>query len=92
MNRIELFKRPNQQLELVVNGITIDDLVFNTTDYDSTAREQIDMYIASEDGQRKLKSINWFDTDITMTFNTNDNSDEFDGTNQHKITFIDQSA
>ena len=96
MNKVYLYKRPNKQLELVINGLVVKD-DFTSEYYDATTRSEIDSVIQSADGINRLDSeyLN-DDIDMNITFKSYedgvlDTDADFDGTFQYKIVFIDQT-
>lgn len=88
MNNVILFKRPNAELELVINGISVK-ANFTTNIYDSTTRSELNGFILSSEGQNRLSGT--FAVDGTTNILTYDNNDAFDGTSQFNIKFIDES-
>jgi hypothetical protein len=88
MNNVSLFKNSNNQLELVVNGISVKS-DFTTEIYDSTTRSEISDFILSSEGQNRLDGS--YPLDGTINILTYDNNDLYDGTNQFNILYIDKS-
>ena len=89
MNKVTLYKRPNNQLELTVNGLVVKN-DFPTEYYDSTTKSLINDTLRTTDGTNRLSGI-YVDSTTGTTFYTYDNNRLFDGTNQFNIKFIDQT-
>jgi len=89
MNKVTLYKRPNSQLELTVNGLVVKNN-FATEFYDSTTKSQINDVLRTTDGTNRLSGT-YSDSTTGTIFYTYDSNSAFDGTRQINITFIDQS-
>lgn len=87
-NRVTLYKRPNNKLELAINGFIVKSN-FTSAYYDSTTKSEINTYLATADGINRLDGDYTDVSDSNLRIITDSTNNSFSGANQVNINFID---
>jgi hypothetical protein len=92
INRVEIFKRANKKLELLINGLPCKD-DFTSENWDATTESELNIFLASTEGQERLTGYfqDKLDQEIYYDSTDADTTGNFDGTNFIGVRFVDQS-